>query len=78
MGSGGGGGGEGGFKLHVWTDGGFRTKRPPRNRRFFNHPRIMIKFIGSDFLRESCQKSALNCSKIHRKNARINKPLHKK
>lgn len=50
---------------------------PPRNRRFFNRARIMIKFIGSDFLRESGQKSALNYSKIHRKNAHINRPLHR-
>ena len=59
------GGGGGKAKTHVSTDGGFMTMCPPRNRRFFNHARIMIKFIGSDFLRESCQKGALNCSKIH-------------
>ena len=69
--------GGGGFKSHVWTDGGFMTICPPRNRRFFNPARIMIKFIGSDFLRESCQKSALNGSKIHRKKVRVNRPLHK-
>ena len=76
-GGGGGGGGEGGFKSHVWTDGGFMTICLLLNRRFFNHARIMIKFIGSDFLSESCQKKALNCSKIHRKNAHVNRPLHK-
>lgn len=69
--------GRGGIISHVLTDGGFMVICPPCNHRFFDNARIMIKFIGSDLPRESCQTSALNCRKIHRNKAHVNRLLHK-